>query len=106
MAGRMVACEPPRLIEFDWGGDVIRIELEATEAGTRLTLSDTISEQGKSVRDAAGWHVCLEHLEAHLSGGTPPQLPWKPLFVEYGKRFGPKAATMGPPPGHPEAEKA
>ena len=27
IAGRMLAYEPQRLIEFDWGGDVIRIEL-------------------------------------------------------------------------------
>jgi len=63
------------------------------------------SAKGKSARDAAGWHVCLAHLETHLAGSRPYDLQWKPLFAEYGRRFGPKAATIGPPAGHPEAEK-
>ncbi len=96
--GAMLAYEPPRLIEIDWGGDIIRLELAAAGNGTRLTLSDTFGEYGKSARDAAGWHVCLAHLEAHVSGAASTEMPWKPLFAEYGRRFGPKAATVGPPP--------
>ena len=104
MSGRMLAFEPPRLMELDWGGDVIRIELEPVDGGTRLTLSDTFAEYGKSARDAAGWHVCLAGLEAHLEDHKTGGLQWKPLFAEYGRRFGPEAAAIGPPAGHPEGE--
>jgi hypothetical protein len=103
-SGRMLAYEPPRLIEFDWGGDLIRMELEAHEEGTKLTFTDTLTEYGKSARDAAGWHACLSHLEADLSSEKPGEVSWKLLFAEYGRRFGPKAAAIGPPAGHPEAE--
>ena len=104
MVGHMRAYEPQSLMEFDWGGDVIRMELEPAGEGTRLTLSDTFGEYGKSARDAAGWHLCLANLEAHLSNQQTGALQWKPLFVEYGRRFGPEAAAIGPPAGHPEAE--
>ncbi len=103
ITGRMIAFEPPRLMEFDWGGDVIRIELEPDDQDTRFTLYDFIGEYGKAARDAAGWHVCLFLLEAHVAGETKPAPPWKPLFEEYARRFGPGAATIGPPDGHPEA---
>ncbi len=103
IVGRMLAYDPPRLIELDWGGDVIRMELDAVEEGTRLTLTDTFGEQGKAARDAAGWHACLAHLEAHISGTASAEVTWKTLFAGYGRRFGPKAATIGPPAGHPEA---
>jgi hypothetical protein len=100
----MRAYEPQRLIELDWGGDVIRIELEAAGEGTRLTFSDTFGDYGKSARDAAGWHVCLANLEAHMAHHQTGMVEWKPLFVEYGRRFGKEAAAIGPPAGHPEAE--
>jgi hypothetical protein len=99
----MLAFEPPRLIEFDWGGDVIRIELAPEGKGTRLTLFDTVSEYGKSARDAAGWHVCLVQLESHLSDKTASGMPWKPLFAEYGRRFGPESAGARAGLGAPRA---
>jgi uncharacterized protein YndB with AHSA1/START domain len=108
-AGRMIACEPPRLLEFMWGGDLIRFELEAADGGTRLTLFDTVDANGKSARDAAGWHVCLARLlllldrvnGADEAGAAP--LHWPDVFARYRERFGPEASAIGPPPGHPEA---
>src|SRR5262249_47617925 len=39
--GEMIAYEPPTLMEFRWGPDVLRLELRPTEDGTELTLLDT-----------------------------------------------------------------
>ena len=36
------------------------------DSETRLTLYDTLDERGKAARDGAGWHVCLDELEAAL----------------------------------------
>src|SRR6266581_5704030 len=66
--GEMIAYEPPSLMEFRWGSDVVRLELRTVAQGTELTLLDTLDERGKAARDAAGWHVCLDGLDAHLRG--------------------------------------
>jgi uncharacterized protein YndB with AHSA1/START domain len=101
--GRMIACEPPRLLEFMWGTDRIRFELEPTETGTQLTLSDTVDQNGKAARDAAGWHVCLDQLLALLGDQASQTTPWRDMHQLYQEAFGPEASTIGPPEGHPDA---
>jgi uncharacterized protein YndB with AHSA1/START domain len=100
--GEMLAYEPESAIEFRWGPDVIRMEVAPAGEGTRLTLLDTLDEQGKAARDGTGWHTCLDGLQAHLDGdpSAREQLGrWKELNTRYVERFGPEAATIGPPAG-------
>ena len=100
--GEMSTYDPPSVLEFRWGEDVVRFELAPNDGGSLLTLVDTLDEHGKAARDAAGWHVCLDVLDSHLAGGEPPEASseqWKPLNDEYAERFGPEAATIGPPEG-------
>jgi len=40
--GTMITYDPPRLLEFFWGEDLLRFELEPTDEGTLLTLTDTL----------------------------------------------------------------
>lgn len=107
-SGEMIACEPPRVLEFTWGfsdddqdqPEQTRFELMPDGDGCRLTFMTTYDQVGKSARDAAGWHVCFDLLEEHLAGepvtgGSPER--WKPLNRRYAERFGPEAATIGPP---------
>ena len=98
MDGEMLACRPSELLEFTWGDDVLRFELRPDGTGTELTLFDTLDERGKAARDAAGWHVCLDKLGAHLDGGTAGT-EWSEVHPGYVERFGPGAATIGPPAG-------
>jgi uncharacterized protein YndB with AHSA1/START domain len=100
--GEVLAVEEESLLEFRWGTDVLRFELEPDGDGTRLTLTDTIDELGKAARDGAGWHVCLDELERHLDGraaedSTSDQ--WRRVHQAYVDRFGPEAAAIGPPAG-------
>jgi uncharacterized protein YndB with AHSA1/START domain len=97
--GEVVAVEPPRLLEFTWGTDLIRIEVSERDGGATLTLLDTFGEQGKAARDAAGWHACLDLLGAHLDGAAAPDVGgrWAAVHPEYVGSFGPAAATIGPP---------
>jgi hypothetical protein len=95
--GEMIAFDPPSLLEFRWGDDVIRVELEPDGSGTRLTLLDTLAERGKGARDAAGWHVCLANLSHHLDGEETRDTDWQSRFAGYVERFGPEASTIGPP---------
>ena len=98
----MLAYEPESLIEFRWGPDTLRLELQPEGQGTRLTLLDILDEQGKAARDGAGWHACLEWLASHLRGERThresPEL-WREVHPGYVERFGPEAATIGPPEG-------
>jgi uncharacterized protein YndB with AHSA1/START domain len=100
--GEMLAFEPPSLMELRWGADVLRIELRPAADGTLLTLLDALDERGKAARDGAGWHVCLNALEADL-GGAPEareeMSAWRDVQPHYVESFGPEAATIGPPEG-------
>ena len=62
--------EPPTLLEYTWGDDVLRWELAATDSGTRLTLRHTIADRDGVPKAAAGWHLCLVVAE-HLLDGQP-----------------------------------
>ena len=98
--GKMLAFEPESVMEFRWGGDVIRLELQPDGDGTLLTLYDTLEERGKGARDAAGWHDCLNRLDGHLRGEETDgesSTVWRRVHPEYVARFGPEATTIGPP---------
>ena len=95
--GEMIACEPTSLMELRWGPDVLRLELRPTPEGTELTLLDTLEDRGKAARDGAGWHTCLDALQAALDGHDHPRGAWSAVHEHYVASFGPEAATIGPP---------
>lgn len=100
--GEMLAYEPPSLMELRWGTDILRIELQPSRKGTVLTLLDTLDEHGKAARDGAGWHTCLDALEADLRGDRTARestAEWKDVHPHYVESFGAEAATIGPPAG-------
>src|SRR6266581_9751616 len=59
--------EAPRLLEYQWGGNDIRWQLEPLGSGTRLTLWHNI-DRGFISWGAAGWHICFDVLEQLLAG--------------------------------------
>jgi uncharacterized protein YndB with AHSA1/START domain len=98
--GEMLAYDPPSLLEYRWGDEILRFRLEADGHGCVLTLVDVFDEVGKAARDAAGWHSCLDVLDHHLAGDRapwPPERRWAEVHPGYVERFGPEAATLGPP---------
>jgi uncharacterized protein YndB with AHSA1/START domain len=104
--GEMLAFEPQSLMELRWGPDIVRLELRPTATGTELTLLDTLDERGKAARDGAGWHTCLDGLEAALSGDPEARDrmgSWREVNAHYVESFGPEAATIGPPKGFEQA---
>jgi len=104
-AGQMLLFDPPEVVEFTWGTDLLRIELsqDGTGTGTLLTLTDTFDEVGKAARDAAGWHECLDRLVSALgSTAQPPQGErWRQIHPVYVAELGAEASTIGPPAGLP-----
>jgi uncharacterized protein YndB with AHSA1/START domain len=98
--GEVLAFEPPRLVEFRWGTDTIRMEVVPDGDGSLFTLLDTFDELGKAARDAAGWHTCLDNLEQELNETKPSsdaRERWDAVHQMYVGRFGPRAATIAPP---------
>lgn len=71
IAGRILAYDPPRLLEHEWlqpGLDlsVVRYELEADAGGTILRLTHRRSVAPGAFGGRAGWHAYLDRLTAHL----------------------------------------
>ncbi len=93
--GEVLAVDPPRLLSFTWGPDVLRLELRAVEGGTELTFTDRFAQWGKAARDGAGWHVCLDRLGRQLGDGGDAAT-WAGIHPGYVARFGPEAAAVGP----------
>jgi len=91
--------EAPKLLEYSWGGNALRWELEPRGSGTRLTLWHNIDRRFISW-GAAGWHICFDVLERLLAGepigrivaGDALKLTgWQRLTGEYAKQFGVEA---------------
>ncbi len=60
--------DAPKVLEFSWGGQDIRWELEPLGGGgTRLTLWHNI-DRGFISMGAAGWHICFDVLDRYLAG--------------------------------------
>jgi uncharacterized protein YndB with AHSA1/START domain len=99
--GQMLVYEPPSVLEFRWGDDeTLRFEVQPDGDGSLLTFVNTFDKLGKAARDAAGWHVSLDALAHHLSGGQTrpsPDFGWQQVHEVYVERFGSEAATIGPP---------
>jgi uncharacterized protein YndB with AHSA1/START domain len=89
--------DPPKVLEFSWGGQDIRWELESMAGGrTRLTLWHNINRNFISM-GAAGWHICFDVLD-RLLGDRPigrlvgPEAMtvdgWQRLLAEYSQQLG------------------
>jgi uncharacterized protein YndB with AHSA1/START domain len=100
---RVTRAEPPRLLEYSWGGNDIRWQLEPLPDGTRLTLWHNIARTFVSM-GAAGWHICFDVLDRFLGGhpigrvvgGEAMKFDWKRLNAEYAKQFGIEAPSRPP----------
>ena len=100
--GEMLTYDPPSVLEYRWEKEILRFHLRPEGDGCVLTFVDIFDELGKAARDGAGWHACLDVLEHHLAGTEPPWTPqahWSDVHAGYVERFGPDAATIGPPEG-------
>jgi uncharacterized protein YndB with AHSA1/START domain len=101
--GEVITFTPPQVLEFSWGHDVMRFELQPDGDSAILTLVHPLSELGRAAHDGAGWHECFELLGYELDGQTPPfeaGARWTEVLPWYENGFGPEASRLGPPQHH------
>lgn len=82
---QIVDYEPLKVLAFEWGKDIARFELSPVSGGCQLTFIETISSfTEQTIKDLAGWHVCLDVIEAILEGRTLERKDeWKAWYVKY-----------------------
>ena len=100
--------DAPRVLEFNWGGQDIRWELEPQGAGgTRLTLWHNIDRRFIAM-GAAGWHICFDVMDRFLAGEPIGRIVgpdamkfegWHRLNAEYAKQFGVEPPSWTSRPG-------
>ena len=96
--------DEPHLLEYSWGGQDIRWQLEPlAPGGTRLTLWHNIDRRYIAM-GAAGWHVCFDVLDRLLDGHPMGRMVgpdamkfagWQRLHAEYEKQFGVETPKWG-----------
>ncbi len=92
---QVTRADAPKLLEFQWGGNDMRWQLEPLGEDTRLTLWHNI-DRGFISMGAAGWHICFDVLGRYLAadplgrivGGEAMKFDWPRLNTEYAKQFG------------------
>jgi uncharacterized protein YndB with AHSA1/START domain len=102
---KVIRADAPEALEFNWGGQDIRWQLEPLAGGgTRLTLWHNIDRRYISM-GAAGWHICLGVLDRLLGGHPIGRMAgpdamkfggWQRLNAEYAKQFGVVAPNLPP----------
>ncbi|ANU10237.1 activator of Hsp90 ATPase 1 family protein [Planococcus antarcticus DSM 14505] len=81
--------EEKKRLGFEWGQDHVLFELIPEGEETRLKLVEKILVfTDHTPKDVAGWHVCLDVLEALLDKkGIERTLEWEHWFPEYKRLF-------------------
>lgn len=74
--GRVLRCEPPRVLSFTFGGDDSVVTFELTPEGRQVLMVLTHRATGEDLPEltnyAGGWHTHLAILIALLDGGPRP----------------------------------
>jgi uncharacterized protein YndB with AHSA1/START domain len=95
LAAEVRVAKEPELLEYVWGGDLLRWELEPSGSGTLLTLRHTLMTPDVEDKVAAGWHLCIAVL-ARLLDGDPVGVVrgqaalaygWEDLRAAYAEKF-------------------
>jgi uncharacterized protein YndB with AHSA1/START domain len=58
--------DPPRVIAYNWGDDLLRFELRPDGAGCVMVFTHMFDDRAGAASFAAGWQACLAGLESLL----------------------------------------
>jgi uncharacterized protein YndB with AHSA1/START domain len=85
--GVIRAYEPPRLLEYTWGAEVLRWELEPSADGCTLHLTATYDDRPGSASFSGGWTLCFDAL-VRVLGGSVPERDYAVLHEHFVKVYG------------------
>lgn len=75
--GEMLRVDPPHLLEYTWGAEIVRWELSGDGAGgTHLVFTNILDDRDTAIAAGAGWHAGLEVVEAQLDNRPVDWIPW------------------------------
>jgi uncharacterized protein YndB with AHSA1/START domain len=86
--GVVRAYDPPRLLEYTWGAEVLRWELTGTQDGCLLVLTATYDDRPGSASFTAGWLLCFAALDRVLGGSATPPGDYADLHEHYVHAYG------------------
>ena len=107
--GQITELDPPHLIEWLWRGPFgpasrMRWEIAPLETGCLLVLRQQMVDSAVLARTTAGWHDCLDRMQALLEGREAQfdMAEWRGLFERYAGAL-PAAGVTTPQAGPPNA---
>jgi len=74
------------VLEYTWAEDIVRFEINPNSDGCQLVLIEKITRiTGHTPKDLAGWHVCLDVIQALLDGRIieSREDEWKKWYEQY-----------------------
>lgn len=91
--GKVLTAATQQMLSLNWADDRIDIELAPSPEGTIVRLSHVFADASLAPSMAAGWHICLQALDAVASGIQIPlvvgdaahAVGWDSLYEEYAK---------------------
>lgn len=94
--GAVLEFDPPKVLSYDWDGDVLRFELVPEDNGCLLVFTHRVNggtAWGGSIfaaQHAAGWDVCLNLMRNRLEGADvgDEMAQWFDRNLEYVAEFG------------------
>lgn len=77
--------EEGSILGFEWGKDAVHFEVQSASSQTQLVLIETIRQiTPHTAKDLAGWHVCLDVIQALLDGAEiTREQEWEKELPEY-----------------------
>ena len=91
--GEIITVEPPRLLVYEFGGQLFRYTLdEADGGGCTLVFEHEFDGRDFAAQYGAGWDVCFDRMDALLAGAELSErdslAPWLDLHEQYAAKFG------------------
>lgn len=87
-SGVIRAYDPPRLLEYTWGVEVLRWELSPADGGCLLVLTATYDDRPGSASFTSGWTLCFDALDRVLGGAAVPEKDYAELHEHFVKVYG------------------
>ena len=104
MTATVRRADPPKVLEYTWGDDLLRWELRPRQRERASCFATPWPGEDWVPKVAAGWHLCLVVAETVLDGepiepirgGDAMNYGWQDLHDRYADRLGIEGTPMPP----------